>query len=490
MTGWRDMIQRYCGKSAVMALFLLCALPIVLFTALTTPPSQSPDEVTHFARALGLLHGALLGQKQSDIDPQTGRLEWRTGVRVDAGLLGVSFGSTTYTDFRPVETLDDWNKIERAPQNPGLVYVNLPNTATYFPAAYVPAALGVAMAKYGFNETPLHCFLTARVFMAVAFLLTGLATLWLAAYGEAALLTVLLLPMTLFLAGTVNQDGLLTAMTCLAAACLTRGTRCGRVAGLVVFALVLGAKPPYILLMGVFALPLFTPGFWRRFLDMVVVMLPVLGWIVVIALFVVVPYGKVAYHPGPLFAGDHNMLLDHADAGRQLHVLLDRPKRFLALPYYGTINNAYTDYLTMVGVLGPLQLILDPGIYIGWGICLGFAAFGLLLTRRPVLAPRTALLNFLMVLGAIAVTYWLVEITFYLDWTNVGAPDIDGIQGRYLLIFLPFLLFAIPSLQSVPGLRRLRFTLPPLLLALPTAGMAVFDIGYIPLKLVLNYYLH
>jgi len=25
---------------------------------------------------------------------------------------------------------------------------------------------------------------------------------------------------------------------------------------------------------------------------------------------------------------------------------------------------------------------------------------------------------------------------------------------------------------------------------LPTAGMALFDIGYIPLKLVLNYYLH
>jgi uncharacterized membrane protein len=225
MVGWREFVRRYCGKSAVMGLFLLCALPIVLFTALTTPPSQSPDEVTHFARALGLLHGAVLGVKKSDIDPQTGKVEWSTGVRVDAGLLGVAFGSTTYTDFRPVETLDDWNKIERAPQNPGRVYVNLPNTATYFPAAYVPAALGVAMAKYGFNETPLHCFLTARVFMGVAFLATGLAALWVAAYGEAVLVTVLLLPMTLFLGGTLNQDGLLTAMTCLAAACLTRGTR-------------------------------------------------------------------------------------------------------------------------------------------------------------------------------------------------------------------------------------------------------------------------
>jgi hypothetical protein len=61
MVNWQIFIQRYCGKSAVMALFLLCALPVTVFTALITPPGQSPDEETHFARALGLLHGAVLG---------------------------------------------------------------------------------------------------------------------------------------------------------------------------------------------------------------------------------------------------------------------------------------------------------------------------------------------------------------------------------------------------------------------------------------------
>lgn len=491
MTGWRGFIQRYCGKSAVMALFLLCALPVVLITALITPPGQSPDEVTHYARALGLLHGAVLGVKQSDTDPLTGKIEWRTGVRVDAGDLGASFGSVTWLFNRPVETLDDWNKIEQAPQNPTLFYVNLPNTATYFPAAYVPGALGIAVAKYGFNDTPLHCFIMARLFMAAAFLLAGLATLYIAAYGEALLATVLLLPMTLFLAGTMNQDGLLTAMTCLAAACLTRATRGWRIAGLVAFALVLGAKPPYILLMGAFTLPLFAPGFWRRFLDMAVLLLPVLGWIVVIALFVVVPYGKQQYFPGPLYTGDHGVVMDHANAAAQLHILLERPRRFLALPYYSTMRDAYADFITVIGVLGPLQIVMPHSYYDWWGGCLVFAALGLLLTRRPeVPPPRMALLNFIAIMGAIGVTYWLLDITFYLDWTNVGAPDIDGIQGRYLLLFLPFLLFAIPSLQSVPGLRRMRFTLPPLLLALPPAGMAVFDIGYIPLRLVLNYYLH
>jgi uncharacterized membrane protein len=473
-----------------MALFLLCALPVSVTTALVTPPGQSPDEVTHYCRALGLMRGIILGVRHSDVDPLTGKLEWKTGLKVPVGDLVSSIGNiTVLTPYRPLVTLEDWNKSERVAPNSYLFYVNLPNTATYFPAAYAPAALGVVVVRV-FHVTPLHCFITARLFMVTAFMLVGLATLYIAAYGEALLVTVLLLPMTLFLAGTINQDGLLTAMTCLAAACLTRDTRGWRIAGLVVFALVLGAKPPYILLMGVFALTLFAPGFWRRFLDMAVALLPVLGWIVVIALFVVVPYGKQQYFPGSLYSGDHSVPMDHANAAAQLHILLERPRRFLALPYYSTMHDAYADFITLIGVLGPLQILLPPDFYNCWGACLIFVAVGLLFTCRPVAVPRTALLNFIVILGAIGVTYWLLLITFYLDWTNVGAPDIDGIQGRYLLIFLPFVLFAIPSLQSVPGLRRLRFTVPPLLLALPTAGMALYDIGYIPLRLVLNYYLH
>ncbi|HYP62749.1 MAG TPA: DUF2142 domain-containing protein, partial [Acidocella sp.] len=365
-----------------------------------------------------------------------------------------------------------------------------PNTAVYFPTAYLPAALGTALAL-AFDASPLHCLLTARLVSAGAFLLVGLAALAIAAYGEAVLVTVLLLPMTLFLAGTLNQDGLLIAMTCLAAACLTRATRGWRIAGLVAFALVLGAKPPYILLMGVFTLPLFAPGFWRRFSDMAVAMLPVLCWAAAVALFFEAPFIREPYFPGSLFTGDHQIALDTTNAGAQLHILLSRPQRFLALPYYSTINDAYTDYIGLIGVFGRLTIILDPGFYGAWAFSLVFAALGLLLTRRgETVPPRTALINFLAVMGAIAVTYWLIEITLYLTWTNVGWPNVMGSMGRYFIIFLPFLPFGIPHLQSLPRLRSVRFSLPPLLLALPSLGMGVFDIGYIPQKLVLNYYLH
>ncbi len=52
------------GKSAAIILFVLCALPVCMMTALITPPGQSPDEIPHTARALGLLHGAILGVRK------------------------------------------------------------------------------------------------------------------------------------------------------------------------------------------------------------------------------------------------------------------------------------------------------------------------------------------------------------------------------------------------------------------------------------------
>jgi uncharacterized membrane protein len=495
MGRWQAFVQRYCGKHAVMALFLLCALPVVVTTALVTPPSESPDEVTHYARALSLLHGAIIGVKTTEIDKNTGKPQWKTGLKVNAGMLLAAYGHQTPFGYRVVVTQDDWNKSEAVAPDSAMFYASLPNTATYFPAAYVPGALGAVVSKW-FGATPFHSFITARLCMAVAFVLTGLAALYVTAFGEAVLVTVLLLPMTLFLAGTMNQDGVLVAMTCLAAACLTRAgqtqaARGWRIAGLIIFALVLGAKPPYIFLMGVFALPLFAPGFWRRFAEMLLAMLPVLGWIAIISLFVVVPYGKPPYHPGPLFTGDHAIVLDHADAAAQLHILMERPIRFLVMPLRSTWEYAYADYVTVLGVLGPLRILLEDGVYNGWACGLVFAAFGLLLTRRPDFTPPLrALVNFIAIMAAILATYYVLEITFYLDWTEVGAKLIDGIQGRYALIALPFVMFAIPHISAVPGLGRVRFALPPLLLAAPSLAMGVYDIGYIPQKLVLYYYLH
>lgn len=484
MSDWFEVFQRYSGKSAVIALFLLCALPVTVLTALMTPPGQSPDEPAHIVRAAGLLHGAVMGVRKPATDMNTGQPEMLSGVQVNLGIFSAAFGTTTQVNGHPVVTADDFLAMHKQPPQPERVFASIPNTVTYFPLSYVPATLGMALGLLLAGGKPLVCIILARFGMLAAYLALGGLALRVAAYGEALLLVVLLLPMSLFLAGTVNQDGVLIGLACLAGAALTRGTQGMRWFGLAALVLLLLAKPPYLALLGVFLLPLFAPGFLWRLRDVVLAALPVLLWAALISALVVVPFGKPPYHPGPLFAGDHTILLDHTDPAANLRILLAQPMRFITLPWDTLHQWAGGKLAEMIGVLGLLQIAMPFGYYVLWCVAGGVALAGLLFTGRPgALSGSGQAVGLVWTTGLLAANVWLLFVMFYLNWTNVGLDFVDGVQGRYFLPLLPFLLFAIPSLRP-------RAKLPPLLPAFPVVLLGVYDIGYIPLRLLNTYYLH
>ncbi|MDR3504664.1 MAG: DUF2142 domain-containing protein [Acidocella sp.] len=484
MSGWFEVFQRYSGKTAVMALFLLCALPVTVLTALITPPGQSPDEPAHIARAAGLLHGAVMGVRQPEPDPYTGQLWMGAGVQVNQALLHAAFGSITDIDGRMVVTASDAQTMLDQPPQPGRTFADIPNTITYFPIAYLPATLGMVLGLLLAGGKPFVCVMLARFGMLTAYLALGLLALRVAAYGEALLLTVLLLPMSLFLAGTVNQDGVLIGLACLSGAALTQGTRRMRLLALAIFVIVLLSKPPYLPLLGVFLLPLFAPGFLWRLRDIVVAVLPVLVWAGLLSAFVVVPFLKQPYHPGPLFAGDPTVLIDRTDPAANLHILLAQPSRFLLLPWEALRQCAAVKLDEMIGVLGLLKITMPFGYYVLWSVAIGAALTGLLFSgRRETLSGGAQAVGLVWTLGLLGANVWLLFVMFYLTWTNVGADGVDGMQGRYFLPLLPFLLFAVPSLRP-------RAKLPPLLPAIPAVLLGIYDIGYIPMRLLTTYYLH
>jgi hypothetical protein len=471
------------GKPALIACFILCALPVGIMIALVTPPGHSPDEPAHLARAASLLHGAIIGVRRTDTDPNTGKPELITGLQVDTGLLVYGFANTTEINNRPVLTAPDFLAARAEPSNHTLTYNALPNTATYPPTAYLPATAGLALGL-ALHEPPYICFLLARMFMLAAMLALGIAALTITAYGEALLLAVLLLPMTLFLAATVNQDGVLIGMTCLSGAALTRPGGWSRFLGVGLLALVLCAKQPYAPLLLILLLPLTTPGLRRRARDAVLAALPMLIWTALMAALVIVPFGQPPHHPGPLFLGDRSVIIDHTNPAANLHILLQHPARFFTLPAHTAQIWFGQSLREMVGALGALEIILPDGYYRLWYLCLAIAAAGLTLApRRTPATPATAFNNFIAVLCSLIACYYLIQISFYLSWSNVGDDIIEGFQGRYLILLLPFLLFAIPALPF-------RLRLPPLFPALPTIAMGLFDLGYIPIKLVWTYYLH
>jgi hypothetical protein len=471
------------AKLWLSAFFILCALPLGFSVALITPPGQSPDEPAQLVRAAGLLHGAIMAVRKPVTDSNTGKLEMLSGVQADTGLFMAAASPIMTFEGHRVYTAADAQAWRAAPTNHALTFYNVPNTGPCFPAVFLPASIGLGLGEL-FRLPPSLCFLLGRFAMLGAYLLLGTAAILVASFGEALLLSVLLMPMTVFLGGTLHQDGVLIAATCLACAALTRGSPRSRVLGLIVFALVLGSKPPYMLLLGAFMLPLAGGALSVRCRQVGLALLPIVVWIVLTLLFVSVPFDHPPYHPGPLFAGDRSILFDHSDPGLNLHILLSHPSRFITLPLATLQQSGVQALREMIGVLGGLQIVLPDRYYELWGVALAAALYGLwLCPRAPGALPGRARVEGAWVLALLFVTIWGIFIAQYLSWSDIGAATIQGIEGRYFLILIPFLLFVIPR-------RRADLLLPAWVPAIPAVALGIFDIGYIPLKLVYSFYLH
>jgi hypothetical protein len=441
------------------------------------PPGFAPDEPFHLARAEGLLHGAVLAARKSPIDKFTGKPASIVGVKIDRGLLAVMRFPSTVTPA-------DMSTVEALPPDHKKVFYQIPNTARYFPIAYVPGTLGLALGL-ALHLSPYVTILLGRACMMLAFLALGGLALWVTTYGEIFLLAILLTPMTLELGGSFNEDGILCAMTCLAGALLTKPSPKRRYGALALLASVVCAKLPYALLLAAAAFPLTGPGRWQRLRETAIAYLPVLLWAGITAAFVAVTFGRAPYHPGALYAGDRSIWLDHTDPGMSLHILLHPPERLFSIVYITTKYYMRFFLRQIVEGFGPF-LFPPPTRYDwAWGIAYASALLGLIFNPRPERPDAlTAVQNFAGIMALIGLTYWLMVIMLYMDASFVGDPLlVYGVQGRYFLLFLPFLLLAIPGWRG-------RFTLPVWLPALPVIAMGVFDFGYLPAKLVNAYYLH
>ena len=131
--------------------------------------------------------------------------------------------------------------------------------------------------------------------------------------------------------------------------------------------------------------------------------------------------------------------------GAQLKVLFDRPWRFLTIPA-DTIGRDPGVFRESVGVMGWLNMFVPNPVVLMWTIAL---ATGLCeLFGRP---SRWSVLRIGWVLAVLLMTLDLIYLSQYLSFTEVGSRLVQGVQGRYLLPLLPFVLLAAPALPLSPA---------------------------------------
>lgn len=458
-----------------LAYLVLCA-PVCIALALIVPPGEVADEGAHLARAAALIQGDMVGHRES-VRYSDGSTHLAAGVRLDP--VWDRIGRSRPKDFGGAISA-----VESEPDARGRIFVPLYTVGTYPPFLYLPGAAGLGIARV-LGLAPEVGFYLGRLGNATATLAIALAALALAHRGRVALFAVLALPMTLSLAASFNQDAPIIALAALAAALLTprpltgTGARLRLSGAILSLALVALAKPPYAGLAAMLLVPLPPRGEWmrhaaRRLAAAFLAVLPAILWTAAATTYVATPVPRAAYEAGPLWSGPRPATFTATDPKAQAQVLLEEPTRIATLPghFLGTIKHLTILYKGAIGIFGWLDRPL-PGVLYGlWAVAL----LGPLLLLRQGTPPPWA--ERLILPAAAIACLWLVVISQYLTWTNVGENRIDGPQGRYLLPLVPMLVLAFARTRREEAGGRWPAMLPVAaaavdVVALPLAALAM-----------------
>jgi len=430
-------------------LFLALGLPMVIFFSLAVPPLQVPDEENHLFRADQISRGELMGTRRGgEIGGAVSAPLARFVDSIEAsGKMALEGGASSASDWT------------------ARTFESFPNTVQYGPAAYLPQALALALARWS-GSSALTAFYWARILNGLMAL--GLATiaLQIAQRGRLLFFCLLSMPMPLFLMASLSQDALLIAGSALFLALASRALSRSRpatawtVAGMaLLLVLIACGRPPYIVL-GVFFLlkPLRNPE-----------------------------WGTGRLHMGGLIAlGVTSMLLLAwlgANQGLQGGLRTDiSPKGqlcFLA-GHLGTVPQIAVNSLRhrglilgMFGILGRLDLLLPLPFYpIALASMLAaYAEVGAAKFDDGLCGGERWLVAFALLLGGL-----LIHGILYLTWTPVGALGVEGVQGRYLIPLALAAVFAIPNFSKIPASVLAGFYALSILTALIGAGCAIFAV--------------
>ena len=420
--------------------FLLLALPFGLLYAAVFPPFSIADEPAHFLRAYTIATGTLMPERRAE----------GAGAVLPASLPRLIFdlaGDLPLNYVRKIDPRATFAAFARPLAPAETVWVDFRNSAAASPLPYLPAAVGIGLGRL-VSAPPLAMFYLARL----ANLCAGCALLWaalrLAPTRRLLGAAIALLPMTVGLLAAVSADVVLIGLAFLwtalvARACLQEERPPGEAIQLTVVAAALClTKLPYVALVALAALiPARRFGAQRwRFLSVL------LGASAAATGFSLWGWRRIDL---PIREGAG------VDTVRQLQDLLTEPLWFAQVLIRDSIGKAMRYGVQFLGSdLGwldaevPLFAICACLALIVWLALADVSPAGLPTTRQRI------------VLGLVLIAAWaLVAASQYVIYTPYRHPEVEGIQGRYLLPLAPAAALLLQSRRVAGRFQPQRFTL-------------------------------
>jgi len=419
------------GVILVMVLGAVGSLPLVILT----PPFQVPDEMRHFDRAYQVSEFRVRAEVQNGV--AGGTLPDSLRQLVHSAIPSSDGISCRVTPAPIAQTL----RLASIPLDPSVRrFIAFQGSAFYSPLPYLPQALGIGVGR-ALGLGPLYLFYLGRLFNCLAAIaLLGLAVNFMP-FAEELVMVAGLLPMALFLYGSLSADAAVIGCALLfSALSFSAGARGYWGKRELVIAAVAGAvlcsiKPVYapLLLAGVVPGALRPGNAARAIRSHAILLAIVLGVSASWLLF------AKSTMTSPI-TGAHPSL--------QMSLILHHPI-FLARVFSHVFSLTWliNMYLECVGVFGWLTVVLQPhATYL-----LPLASLFLILWFA-VRSPREgSIKRALWYLSLATASAALVVVALLLMSAHVGHDSVMDVEGRY---FIPILGVAgMAAIELVPGRR-------------------------------------
>jgi uncharacterized membrane protein len=431
--------------------FLILALPIGLLSVFLIPPLAGNDEISHFSRAYEIANGQMFTKKMTngnfggEIPTTALKLYWSNSI------------------FDPLKV--DKFGIKDAKQKANIISINSSDktlisysgSALYSPISYLPHSMAIFTAKL-FNLSILQTIYLIRIVTLVFFLSFVSLAIYISPIKKWLFFAVGTMPMSLLLAGNITLDGLVISSALLIAAILARILVTKKVT-VVLIKKNINLLPLLCVLSIYFALtkPIYSPLLILNILALnQVYKFKSKQWVRWVALTVLFPVilmffwnfsiSAVGIDSGPRIAVNsvgiypptkEEAIKDFITHPVQpvkifIHTFIDSYQNKQDIPNYilGSFSGKFTEYR------------ISPADWLNVSVILSLIlAFSLQEKEKYGFSKRvriTTLITILIgTLGVIA--------SMYLYATGRGASEINGIQGRYFIPFIPFFLFLVSN---------------------------------------------
>lgn len=446
---------QYHGKNRTGLLFVAMSVLFGCWFALITPPLWGFDEATHFARAYSIDHGHVA---PVEIPHPTSVNFGGQVPSTFVDLFDYSLQAWTHAPNFPARSNADpggfaehASRSLRAP----LVDFSFANTSAYSPISYVPAVFGLRAVEMVDGSVGL-----AITAMRICNVAAYSAIVWLALWAlrhhrfKWAVFVVALLPMTVFESAMITADTVTNALAILFSALFVKSAflriRLSGPQTSLLFTSVLLlplAKPTYVLLILLLPLVPTAQLTARRGMSAVVTAAGLAGCALWTTTSAQTSEAIRLMRPAELVDTSLQVryLITHIpDAPRIIVNTLASQENRIVKEVFGTFGNTWVQAPSIAAIACMIAGALSFGLAeLLWSTLLQSA-----IVATTVLASIAA-----------------IFATLYVEYTPVGHPYVEGVQGRY---FIPLFVIAIAllarqvpfrlNLESPRNIRRIELT--------------------------------